>query len=121
MAAWAQPGVDCGVVFLPRSRYHHEMKIPPFSALAAALALSWTAAAADKPNVVFILADDLGYAELGCYGQKKIRTPRIDGLAAGGDAVHPCLLGQCGVRAVALRADDGPASRPCGGCATTAR
>jgi arylsulfatase A len=60
------------------------MKIPPFSALAAALALSWTAAAADKPNVVFILADDLGYAELGCYGQKKIRTPRIDGLAAGG-------------------------------------
>ena len=37
-----------------------------------------------KPNVVFILADDLGYAEVGCYGQKKIRTPNIDTLAAEG-------------------------------------
>jgi arylsulfatase A-like enzyme len=37
-----------------------------------------------KPNVVFILADDLGFGELGCYGQKKIRTPNIDRLAAQG-------------------------------------
>jgi arylsulfatase A len=37
-----------------------------------------------SPNVVFILADDLGYRELGCFGQKKIRTPRLDGLAAEG-------------------------------------
>ncbi|HWB96133.1 MAG TPA: arylsulfatase [Bryobacteraceae bacterium] len=37
--------------------------------------------AARPPNVVFILADDLGYADLGCYGQKKIRTPRIDAMA----------------------------------------
>lgn len=37
-----------------------------------------------KPNVIFILADDLGYRELGCYGQKKIRTPFIDQLAAEG-------------------------------------
>jgi arylsulfatase A-like enzyme len=36
------------------------------------------------PNVVFILADDLGYGELGCYGQKKIKTPRLDRLAAEG-------------------------------------
>ncbi len=40
--------------------------------------------APDHPNVVFILADDLGYRELGCYGQEKIRTPRIDGLASEG-------------------------------------
>jgi arylsulfatase len=37
-----------------------------------------------KPNIVYILADDLGYAELGCYGQKKIKTPNIDRLAAEG-------------------------------------
>ena len=37
-----------------------------------------------KPNVVFILADDLGYGDLGCFGQKKIRTPNLDRLAAEG-------------------------------------
>lgn len=37
-----------------------------------------------QPNLIFILADDLGYAELGCYGQKKIRTPHLDRLAAEG-------------------------------------
>jgi arylsulfatase A len=35
-------------------------------------------------NVVFILADDLGYGELGCFGQQKIRTPNLDRLAAEG-------------------------------------
>lgn len=37
-----------------------------------------------RPNVVFILADDLGYGELGCYGQKRIRTPNVDRMAAEG-------------------------------------
>ena len=37
-----------------------------------------------KPNIIFILADDLGYGDLGCYGQKKIPTPNIDRLAAEG-------------------------------------
>jgi arylsulfatase A len=36
------------------------------------------------PNVVFLIADDLGYGDLGCYGQKKIRTPNLDRLAAEG-------------------------------------
>ena len=39
---------------------------------------------AKTPNIVFILADDLGYGELGCYGQEKIRTPNIDRLAKDG-------------------------------------
>ena len=37
-----------------------------------------------KPNIIYILADDLGYAEVGCYGQEKIETPNIDKLASNG-------------------------------------
>ena len=37
-----------------------------------------------RPNIIFILADDLGYGDLGCYGQQKFRTPNIDRLAAEG-------------------------------------
>ena len=42
------------------------------------------AAPADRPNVVFILADDLGYGDLGCYGAPDIRTPNLDRLAKSG-------------------------------------
>ncbi|HEY1049108.1 MAG TPA: arylsulfatase [Prosthecobacter sp.] len=40
--------------------------------------------AADKPNIIYILADDLGYGDLGCYGQKMLSTPNLDKLAAEG-------------------------------------
>ena len=48
------------------------------------LCLSTCLAHASQPNIVFILADDLGYGELGCYGQEKIKTPHVDRLAAEG-------------------------------------
>lgn len=40
--------------------------------------------AAEKPNVIWIMADDLGYGELGCFGSEKIQTPNLDRLAAEG-------------------------------------
>ncbi|CAN5866919.1 arylsulfatase [soil metagenome] len=41
-------------------------------------------AAADQPNIIYILADDLGYGDLGCYGQMMLKTPNIDRLATEG-------------------------------------
>ena len=35
----------------------------------------------NKPNIVFILADDLGYGDLSCYGQQDFNTPHIDSIA----------------------------------------
>lgn len=52
----------------------------PLFLLLSSLAFAQT----PKPNIVFILADDLGYGELGCYGEKLIATPNVDRLAAEG-------------------------------------
>lgn len=47
----------------------------------------------DRPNIVFILADDLGYGDLSCYGSKHIKTPNIDRLAETGMRFSQCYAG----------------------------
>ena len=47
-------------------------------------AASITIQAADRPNIIFILCDDMGYGDLGCYGQPYIETPNIDRMASEG-------------------------------------
>jgi len=54
------------------------------SASSFAILLSRPADAADRPNIVFILADDMGYGDLGCYGHPVAKTPHIDSLAKQG-------------------------------------
>ncbi len=46
-----------------------------------------------RPNIIWIMADDLGYGDLGCYGQKEIRTPCIDRLAGEGMRFTQCYAG----------------------------
>jgi arylsulfatase A len=65
-------------------------------ASATALGMPALSQSSRPPNIVFIMADDLGYGDLGCYGQTKIRTPNIDRLAAEGlrftDAYAGCTV-----------------------------
>src|SRR5687768_11908887 len=63
-----------------RNNERHVMKFLPAVAILAIAALTH----ARQPNVVFILTDDQGYNDLGCYGSKTIKTPRIDQMAAEG-------------------------------------
>ena len=56
-------------------------------------AMGCTGAHKELPNIVFILADDLGWGDLGCYGQKLFDTPNIDSLAARGIRFTQCYSG----------------------------
>ena len=59
-----------------------------FVAVLACLCVCWAgqlrAEDAPRPNIIFIMADDLGYGDLGCYGQKLIKTPSLDQMAQEG-------------------------------------
>ncbi|MEQ8879660.1 MAG: sulfatase-like hydrolase/transferase, partial [Cyclobacteriaceae bacterium] len=65
-----------------RSHYNHPLFI--IWLLLVTIAGCSSPEKSDHPNIIFILADDLGYAELGSYGQELIETPHLDTLAARG-------------------------------------
>ena len=50
-------------------------------------------ATAERPNIVFILADDMGYGDLSCYGSQYVKTPNIDRLADTGTRFNQCYAG----------------------------
>lgn len=64
-------------------------RLSRFFILSVALAISVASFAGDKPNILFILADDLGYSDLGCYGGE-IATPNLDSLARNGLRFTQC-------------------------------
>lgn len=55
-----------------------------FALAALALAFIRSASAESPPNFILIMADDLGYGDIGCFGNDSIKTPNLDALAAGG-------------------------------------
>src|SRR5262245_14053922 len=59
------------------------MRLAGFAALLFSAAASASQPRAERPNIVLILADDMGFSDLGCYGSE-IATPNLDRLAAGG-------------------------------------
>ena len=68
-----QPASSCVSVSLMKSLF-----------ILTLLLFSTFAHAADKPNIIYILADDMGYGDAGCYGQKTLTTPNLDKMAAEG-------------------------------------
>jgi arylsulfatase A-like enzyme len=69
------------------------MPIRRFSFALFFLAIAIAATAADRPNIVFLFADDLGYGDVGAFGQTKIRTPNIDRIAKDGMRLTQCYAG----------------------------
>lgn len=89
---------------LRREGVLNRRKFVLFAVLAAlsSLSISLSAAESSRPNIVFILADDLGYTDIGCYGSKYYETPCIDKLASEGKKFTSAYT--CGANCVPTRA-----------------
>ena len=73
------------LTFLPDA-----LSIPLMRCLAAIAVLCSTSSAADRPNVIVLLCDDLGYGDLKCFGHPDVITPNLDKLADGGMRLTNC-------------------------------
>ncbi len=82
----------------------HVKQLLPFCVVLSLLSCRDSARAGDKPNIVYILCDDLGYGDVKCLNPEgKIATPHADRLARGGDDFHRRALELRGLLADALR------------------
>lgn len=69
-------------------------------------AVAGQSATAERPNIVVIFCDDLGYGDLGCYGHPTIRTPNLDQMASQGQRLDQLLRGRPGLHAQPGGPDD---------------
>jgi arylsulfatase A len=84
MCLTPEVGTKSSKAAVPRQiQTHHPMNLLSILLLAHLIAVS-ALAADQRPNIVLILADDLGYGDVGCYGATKVKTPNIDRLASEG-------------------------------------
>lgn len=81
------------VLFSRRSFIKASMASAAGLAVNAAFGFSNAKTPQRKPNIIFILTDDLGYGDLGCYGQKILETPYIDHFASEGMRFTECYAG----------------------------
>ena len=70
-----------------------KMLTRPLLSLVASIGLAATVGAADRPNVIYIMADELGYYELSCLGNPHIQTPNLDRMAGEGIRFTQALAG----------------------------
>lgn len=87
---------DCSVLSISTASYSM-MKFKHMSQLVVActiwfVGMAWCAAA-DRPNIVLVLADDLGYGDLRCYGATDMQTPHLDRFASEGLRLMSCYAG----------------------------
>jgi arylsulfatase A-like enzyme len=72
------------MISLPRHFAVPKRPVKGFLLICLQVLCAWSCFAMERPNLIWVMADDLGYGELGCYGQRIIQTPHLDRMAREG-------------------------------------